>query len=1426
MLTRPRLATLLCVVFLALLPFTLFLSVTVGDRTLIPFDNLYQWEPFASQASSAGITRPQNHLLSDLILENYAWKQFIIQSLQQGELPLWNPYLFAGVPFLAAGQHSALYPLSILYYVLPLDKAYGWFTVLNLALAGIFMFVFMRVLGLGRAGSTFAAVAYQLSGFMIVSVVFQMIIAAAAWLPLILAMCERVIRQSPALGGRPASAPWAIIGALAVGMMFLAGHVEIMVYTALIAALYCVWRLAVESRRLRASADGSLLGSFLVRRVGWLAAMAILGVGIGAIQLVPLFELVQTSFRTGRSDFQQVLSYGFPVREALRWVMPNFFGSEAHHTYFDLFAFTNLPVNTPSGHTWWGMKNSVEGGAYVGIITLVFAGIAVAGAVRRLIRRPQSATPAERPGLPTWFFILMAVFSVAFIFGTPLYAILYYGLPGINQLHSPFRWIWALTLCLSALAGIGMQAVIEARARSQKSEVRTQSTDHQLPVTSYQLPFLVPVALVAVGVLILAAIVVVRFAWPSFEPLVTRVFEGLAKANEGFTDARMFFSYEAVNAGIAALAVIASGAVLWLARRYAGRAWWAALAIGLLVIDANVAWAGFNPSSDRALFNRVPPAIEFLKQDLNPYRVTSYDPSGSKVFNANIPWLHGIQDVRGYDSIIPKRYTDYMGLIEPQGELMYNRIAPLTNRQSLESPLLDLLNVKYVVTTDSIDTPGFTLVYDDATHGGKTRIYQNERAMPRAFTLPITSSLLTHDFARAVQNYDARRYAMIDATCGITDAGCSIPYPAQYTLAPVTVYKNNEVWVDAQIDRSSWLILSDSYFPGWRAWVRPAGAFDEQEREVQVVPANGNFRAVRLDMPEATDDGRPATDATTTTPTPSSALGDAQPSLDRQSPITSHQSPITYTVRFKYSPTSFQVGLFATFVALVTLLFAAGVSLWRYGYRESMASSPVRRVAKNSLVLTGFNLGARLIDMAFALLMLRVLGPEGAGKYYFAIVIVGWFEILTNFGLNTFLTREVARDRQHANRYLYNTSILRLLLSLGSAPLVALVIAVWAAAFELSGDTAIAIVLLAISQVPSGLANGLSALFFAYEKAEVPAALTIVSALIKVSLGTVALLAGFGIIGLAVVSIVVSIINVAVLFIIASRSFFRLRPQGDRPLRSEMMRESFPLMLNHLLATLFFKVDVPMLEAIQSPIVVGWYSAAYKFVDAFNIIPAFFTQSFFPVMSRMATAQDGALARSYRLALKLLVMIAFPLAVFTTYASGFLVGVLGGAEFLPHGATALAIMIWSIPFGWINSVTNYALIAVNQQRALTRAFVIGLTFNVVANLILIPQFSYVAAAAVTIFSEIVEGAAFYVYVRRHIAPLNWLDVLGRPALAAGAMAAVTWLWAAGGSVGLGLVYGLVAYAIVLWLSGALSSEDAELLAPLLPARFRQKAAAV
>src|SRR5262245_40939294 len=114
---------LLIILAFFLLPSLLYWDVTMGNKTMVPADNLFQWLPWSSVAEEHGATTPQNPLVSDLMIENYAWKQFTLNSLKQGEIPLWNPYLFAGVPFLAMGQHSMYYPFSWLFLVLPLAKA-------------------------------------------------------------------------------------------------------------------------------------------------------------------------------------------------------------------------------------------------------------------------------------------------------------------------------------------------------------------------------------------------------------------------------------------------------------------------------------------------------------------------------------------------------------------------------------------------------------------------------------------------------------------------------------------------------------------------------------------------------------------------------------------------------------------------------------------------------------------------------------------------------------------------------------------------------------------------------------------------------------------------------------------------------------------------------------------------------------------------------------------------------------------------------------------------------------------------------------------------------------------------------------------------------------------------------------------------------
>ena len=452
--------------------------------------------------------------------------------------------------------------------------------------------------------------------------------------------------------------------------------------------------------------------------------------------------------------------------------------------------------------------------------------------------------------------------------------------------------------------------------------------------------------------------------------------------------------------------------------------------------------------------------------------------------------------------------------------------------------------------------------------------------------------------------------------------------------------------------------------------------------------------------------------------------------------------------------------------------------------------------------------------MAFAMLMLRILGPVDAGKFYFAVVVISWFDIFINFGLSTLLTREVSKDRAHANRYLSNTTILRIALWVVSGPILALFFSARSVTKPIDSRTILAITLFGVGLLPSNISASFAAVFTAYERMEVPASVTTLTTLLKVLLGTVALLSGAGYVGLGAASVVVNVITMVVLYLLLRATLFRPRVEIDLAFQRRMLRASYPLMINLLLATLFFKVAVLVLEWLEDPRVVGWYSTAFKYVDAVQLVPSYFTMAIFPLLSRYATRAGDSLLKAYVLATKLLVIVAVPLSLVGWALSEELITILGGSQYLPFAARVLAVMIWHMPLGFVNSVTQYVLIALNRQRYLTRAFAIGLAFNLIANIALIGRFGYMAAAYVAIASELALVIPFMVGVRRYLAPISLPRVIWKQALSAMPMLLMCALLPRR-FLGLGLVAGLGVYALGLALLRVFDRDEQDLVGQVL-----------
>ena len=217
--------------------------------SILPFDTLYMAEPWSSMAPDL---TPYNASLSDVVLQNNAWRHLLRSYLRDGQMPFWNPHLLTRTPFLAGGQAGLLYSPALLLLWGNADFMAALYVTLHLALAGVTMFGFGRALRLTTWPACLAGLVYALGGFNYTHAIFPTIVATSAWLPLLLAMIEIILRKQQAKGAvsfRPI--PYLLTGVLAITMSALADNPEFLAYGFLFVTVFTAVRLVILYLGLR-----------------------------------------------------------------------------------------------------------------------------------------------------------------------------------------------------------------------------------------------------------------------------------------------------------------------------------------------------------------------------------------------------------------------------------------------------------------------------------------------------------------------------------------------------------------------------------------------------------------------------------------------------------------------------------------------------------------------------------------------------------------------------------------------------------------------------------------------------------------------------------------------------------------------------------------------------------------------------------------------------------------------------------------------------------------------------------------------------------------------------------------------------------------------------------------------------------------------
>jgi hypothetical protein len=395
-------------------------------------DQVPRWLPFVVMALLTLLAFRQ-YLLSgpgemllgqDTIAAGIMFRKFFVEHIRAlGRLPLWNPYLFGGVPTVEAGSGDILYPASILHFLLPLTSALAWKLILHVYLAGVFMYLAVRALGVRRYPALFAGSAYLLSanlvslvwggqdGKMYVTALFP----AGLWL-LITGLERRSWLRFLWLG-------------VVAGLMVVA-HPQLAYYAYLALAGYAIGSLWSRRHQGGATLANALAGGMLA---------VVTALGVAAVVLLPMYRyLREDSPRAGPGrGFEYSASWSLHAEEAVSFLVPEFSGTDVQ------------------SETYWGKNPFKHNSEYGGALVFVL-GIAGIIGLRGDRRR--------------WAFGAMAIVALLYALGsgTPAFRLFYSLVPGLKNFRAPSLATFVAVAALTILSALLIDRTLtseEARTR-------------------------------------------------------------------------------------------------------------------------------------------------------------------------------------------------------------------------------------------------------------------------------------------------------------------------------------------------------------------------------------------------------------------------------------------------------------------------------------------------------------------------------------------------------------------------------------------------------------------------------------------------------------------------------------------------------------------------------------------------------------------------------------------------------------------------------------------------------------------------------------------------------------------------------------------------------------------------------------------------
>ena len=682
--------------------FYLLLSLVMVGQGLLPgwtlssSDGLWSATPWTAAKPEAVRLYGSNYELADAVAVFQPFYEFTRATLP--DVPLWNPHLMAGRPFLADAQSAVFSPFTAPVYVLPLWKSLAVIAVLKLFVGAFGMYVFARALGIRFGGALLAGVVFAFGTFFVVWLAWPLtnIFPLIPWLLLVTELLTR----------RPEPLLVAALAAL-VGLQFLGGHPETSFHVMVVTTLWFAVRVLLAWR------EGGRDRALLLRPTAAFAGALVLGTGVAALMLLPLLEFFLHS-----GDYERRLGRD-----------PSFSSSQFLGAFF-LSDYWGRPTQTAIAPF---VSNR---GYYAGGITLMLAAVAL----------------VLRPTLTRVAVAVFAGVTLMVVLGAGPLARAIVELPGFRTAHNGRMVIFVL-MALALLAGWGLD---EVTRRELPSRLR-----RNLALGAAGAIFCVPVVwLVVAGTLDLGQLrPALRVAWGFAEPPTVTLpgqLPGVAPI------VRLSALLQWLPLSGAALAVIAVGlGIPRRARVPAAALVVAALTIVVVdLFRANMGFNPAIRIEHAE--QPVTGGIRYLQSRVPRRFAGIGDPGALQPLGVDLAMRYGLYDARGYDFPVEKRYDKlWRAEVGPPGEVVPPTAFALPTARALRTlSLLSVADVMQDPTGEPLRLPGLRLAYEgeDARVYRNTRALPRVFLVDRQRTVDSEDAAL----AAITGDIDTRRVAVTE----------------------------------------------------------------------------------------------------------------------------------------------------------------------------------------------------------------------------------------------------------------------------------------------------------------------------------------------------------------------------------------------------------------------------------------------------------------------------------------------------------------------------------------------------------------------------------------------------------------------------------------------------------------------------------------